>query len=177
MKQWNPATSGARRDAVSEQCEANGFPVAADTRTTPDQSTAAPRPAGQYETRCGVPALNQLHDELLAALDETASSNDREFPAHYEALVAKVELAFREEEQWMEDAGLVDMHTHQAEHARVLGALHHVHAHVMAGEFDEGRRVARELMPQWLSLHIDTMDANLARAIQRSTTHKPSGSV
>jgi hypothetical protein len=48
----------------------------------------------------------------------------------------------------------------------VLGALHHIHAQVMSGDVGIGRHVVDELLPQWLLLHISTMDTSVALAMQ-----------
>lgn len=117
----------------------------------------------------GVPAMDKLHHDLFATLDELSCVPDREFPESYGALVRKVEHTFRAEEQWMEDTDFPAMHVHQEQHARVLGGLHNVHMRVMSGDLEIGRKVVDDLLPQWLAFHISTMDTALAVALQMSS--------
>jgi hemerythrin len=114
----------------------------------------------------GAPAMDGLHHDLFSTLEELSCTTDHEFLQGYGELVRKVEQTFRAEEQWMEDTGFSAMHTHQEQHARVLGGLHNVHLQVMDGDLAIGRRVVDELLPQWLAFHIATMDTALAVAMQ-----------
>lgn len=114
----------------------------------------------------GVPDVDRLHHDLFSALDKLSSSDDTNFCSQFAVFVGKVERAFREEETWMDDLDFAETAIHQEQHARVLGALHHVHAQVMGGDLATGRYVADELLPQWLLLHISTMDTPVALAMQ-----------
>lgn len=114
----------------------------------------------------GVPAMDRLHHDLFSALDALSSSDDKSFSANFTAFVGNVERVFREEETWMDDLDFPAIAVHQEQHARVLGALHHIHAQVMGGDVGLGRHVADELLPQWLLLHISTMDTPFALAMQ-----------
>jgi len=116
----------------------------------------------------GVQAMDRLHHDLFSAMDMLSSSDDSTFCNQYAAFVGKVEQAFREEEAWMDDIEFPAVTMHQEQHARVLGALHNVHARVMAGEFGLGRQVVGELLPQWLLLHISSMDIPLAQTMQQA---------
>jgi len=120
----------------------------------------------------GVPAMDRLHHDLFSALDALSSSGDVSFCAEFTAFVGIVERAFREEETWMEDADFSAITTHQEQHARVLGALHHVHSQVMDGDIGLGRHVADELLPQWLLFHISTMDTPFALAMQLARSER-----
>ena len=120
--------------------------------TTPDSSNMA--------------APELVRHKLFSIMEEVSASKDHEFGGRYADLVGEVERTFRAEEQWMEDLDFPDFRDHQEQHARVLGVLHHVHKHVMDGEFDQGRLVVAKLLPQWLEFHASMMDAPLARAMQ-----------
>ena len=135
-----------------------------------DQLAAATQevPAWISDISFGVPAMDRLHHDLFSTLDELSCSNDNDFGPRYAAFVAKMEQAFREEEEWMDTLGYPPLAIHQEQHARVLGALHHIHALVMDGDLVIGRRVVEDLLPQWLSFHISTMDMPLALAMQRA---------
>lgn len=114
----------------------------------------------------GVPAMDRLHHGLFSALDKLSGSEDADFCTEFAAFVQQVERAFRKEEAWMDELDFPEMAAHQEQHARVLGALHHIHAQVMGGDVGIGRHVADDLLPQWLLLHISTMDTPFALAMQ-----------
>lgn len=114
----------------------------------------------------GVPAMDRLHHDLFSALDNLSSSEDADFCTEFATFVRQMERAFREEEAWMDELDFQEMTAHQEQHARLLGALHHIHAQVMDGDVGIGRHVADDLLPQWLLLHISTMDTPFALAMQ-----------
>lgn len=113
--------------------------------------------------------MDKLHHDFFTALDVLATSSDEEFNERYGIFVSQIERAFREEERWMEEIDFPVLRHHQEQHARVLGALHNTHFHVMNGEIRQGREVANHLLPQWFALHASTMDAALACAMSLST--------
>jgi hemerythrin-like metal-binding protein len=118
----------------------------------------------------GLPIMDRLHRDLFAALDELSRVSDHEFLEGYRMLVRNVERAFRQEEEWMENAHFPAMRMHQEQHARVLGGLHNVHMRIMSGDLQVGRKVVEDLLPQWLAFHVSTMDTALAVAMQMSST-------
>lgn len=65
----------------------------------------------------------------------------------------------------MEEIDYLALKSHREQHARVLGAMHQIHSKVMQGDVSLGRHVVDDLLPQWLALHIDTMDNVLAIAL------------
>lgn len=113
----------------------------------------------------GVQAMDRLHHDLFSALDELSGSDDAAFCEKFTTFVGRMERAFREEEAWMDELDFQETAAHQEQHARVLGALHHIHSQVMDGDIDMGRHVADELLPQWLLVHISTMDSSVAAAM------------
>ncbi len=113
----------------------------------------------------GVPAIDTLHENFLAALGGLSSAPDTDFADRYQDFVRQAEVAFRIEEDWMEQLDLPVIKSHREQHARVLGALHHVHSRIQDGDLAIGREVVKRLLPRWFVLHISTMDAALASAI------------
>jgi hemerythrin len=109
----------------------------------------------------GLPAVDAAHRDLLHELARLADMADAEFPESYARFVAQVEKDFREEEDLMETSNFSGLPSHREQHARVLGGLHHVARHVMAGELAPGREVVA-LMSGWFLLHIETMDSAMA---------------
>lgn len=128
--------------------------------------------AWESDISSGVPAMDRLHHALFSALDVLSSSDDEHFCTEFTAFVGTVERAFREEETWMDDVDYSAFASHQEQHARVLGALHHVHSAVMDGDIGLGRHVTDELLPQWLLFHISTMDTPFALAMQLARSER-----
>jgi hemerythrin len=122
------------------------------------------------EMSSGVPMMDQLHHDVFEALERVSHSTDQAFGNEYRIFVTKMEYAFRQEDQWMEEIDLPASNLHQEQHARVLGALHNVHSRVMDGELRLGREVVDHLFPQWFEFHISTVDMALALAMQLAQT-------
>lgn len=133
------------------------------------------------EMYTGIAPLDDLHRDLFAAMSEARSMTNEEFVDYYSALVSKVEHAFINEEQWMENIDSDLLKIHREQHAGVLGALHHVHRRVLEDDVELGRRVVEDLLPKWYAFHISTMDTVLAIALEErniqitSAPAKPSG--
>ncbi|HJV82853.1 hemerythrin domain-containing protein [Noviherbaspirillum sp.] len=117
------------------------------------------------EMSLGVPALDVAHQEFLQDLMLLDSIADEQFGPAFHALVAKIEADFHEEEEMMEDLDYPGIRAHCEQHARVLGALHHIEPRVMEGDIALGRD-AVGLLPQWFTLHLATMDTALAFAAE-----------
>jgi hemerythrin len=113
----------------------------------------------------GVPAIDSLHEEFLEALIGLSSASDTDFVDRYQDFVKQAEEAFRVEEEWMEQLDLPIIKSHREQHARVLGALHHVYSRIQDGDLTVGKEVVKRLLPRWFILHISTMDAALASAM------------
>jgi hemerythrin len=118
------------------------------------------------ESTTGATNLDKLHRELFQAMSDTASASDENFGDYFSALVKKAERAFLTEEQWLEQMDCEMLKAHREQHADVLHALHNIHPKILEKDFDLGRKVVRELLPQWYLVHVSTMDAALAIAMQ-----------
>lgn len=117
------------------------------------------------EMSLGVPQMDAAHERFVEDLGLLLTIRDEKFAAEFVALVARVEADFREEEQLMEDLDYPGTRAHREQHARVLGALHHVVPRVLDGDIALGRE-AVELLPQWFLMHLSTMDAALACTLE-----------
>lgn len=115
-------------------------------------------------SRLGIASLDRSHQELMNAFLTLQALPDNQFLRRYPELVATIELDFRQEESMMERLDLPSFQAHMEQHARVLNALHHAAASLMQGDIATGRR-AIMLLADWFPLHIDTMDRQLAVAI------------
>lgn len=127
------------------------------------------------EMPLGIPFLDASHHVLLEQLEQLALADDREFCHCYCALVDRIEHDFYTEEQWMEKIDFSGLQNHLEQHSRVLGAMHHARPRVMEGDIALGREFSR-LLPQWLMLHIATMDSVLATALQVAGLGSANGS-
>lgn len=119
------------------------------------------------EMELGIPEIDDSHRVLLVQFAHATASLDEEFHTAFCALVDAVEADFRDEEALMENVEDVALAAHRAEHARVLGALHHTEAKVADGDVATGRRCL-ELLPQWFLMHQSTMDMALAKTLRLS---------
>jgi hemerythrin len=114
------------------------------------------------DTSSGVPAMDELHRLCGAAIDHASTCDDEVLERVFGSMLQQLQHAFAIEDGWMESIDYAAIKSHREQHSRVLGALHHVHAEVMGGNHALGRRVAIDLLPKWLAVHIETMDAVLA---------------
>lgn len=121
------------------------------------------------ETVFGIPALDDTHKALFAELDRMKNLADAEFGSAYLRLVDRLERDFSEEERLMEELEFPGLQSHREQHIRVLAGLHHTQARVMGGDIALGRHTV-DLLEQWLSFHIATMDQALAVAMQLATS-------
>ena len=112
----------------------------------------------------GVKEMDAAHKIFLDELAALLTMPDETFGPAFQSMIAKMEQDFQEEEQLMEDMDYPGLPGHREQHARVLGALHHVAPHVMQGDIALGREAA-ELLPQWFLFHLSTMDTALAFAL------------
>jgi hemerythrin-like metal-binding protein len=110
----------------------------------------------------GVMAIDELHRDFARGMQHVASAAEAVFEDEYGAFVKQAERTFSIEEHWMEEIDCPLLRTHREQHARVLGALHNVHARVMDGDIALGREVVGKLLPQWFAFHVATMDVALA---------------
>jgi hemerythrin-like metal-binding protein len=120
------------------------------------------------ESSTGVVAMDILHRQLDDALRATLSAKDTDFIRHFRHLAAMLEETFATEELWMEEIDYPAVKSHREQHARALSGIHHVHCSLMAGDVAAARKVVMILLPDWMRLHMATMDAALAMYLQLS---------
>ncbi len=132
------------------------------------------KPVWLPQMSLGVPAMDDAHKALVEEFAYLSSAPDTEFCTCLFALIAGMERDFREEETLMEAIDFPALQSHREQHARVLGALHHVVPDVRQGDYASAR-VAIKLLPKWFEFHLSTMDAALAVALELagSQTHRP----
>lgn len=114
----------------------------------------------------GVLVMDILHRQVDDALHAALAADDHAFLPRFCALVAVMEDAFSIEESWMSDIDYPAIKSHREQHARVLSGMHHVHASLLAGDVCTARKVVACLLPDWLTLHVATLDTALAMYLQ-----------
>lgn len=119
------------------------------------------------EMSLGIPKMDAAHKSFLQNLHQMEAMSDDQFGDAFLTLISKIEIGFHEEEQTMEEIDYPGIQNHLEQHARVLSALHHIAPRVMEGEIALGRD-AVALLPQWFAIHLSTMDAALAFAVELS---------
>ena len=118
------------------------------------------------EFTTGAAWMDSLHRGVARSLRRTCEARDHELCAAYGALVACLERAFSAEEDRMEETDPAATRSHREQHARVLQGLHCVHAQLLGGDVQLGRKIAADLLPRWLTYHIAAMDVPLAKATE-----------
>lgn len=112
----------------------------------------------------GASWLDELHFGIAKSIRRTSGAPDPDFGRAYDKLLADLEMAFREEEDRMDDKDPAAVKSHREQHAQVLRGLHCAHGRVLDGDLHLGRQIATEMLPRWLSFHMATMDVPLARS-------------
>jgi len=110
--------------------------------------------------------IDHDHDEFITLLNQLDAADNGDFPALFQQLLAHTEQHFDRENQLMEQSAFPAEAEHKGEHQRVLGELKQFKKRVDKGLITFGRSLARERLPQWLELHVRTMDSALAAHIK-----------
>jgi len=118
----------------------------------------------------GIPSLDLAHKVFLEELGQLTSMPDKAVSSRLLAVIKDMEMDFGQEEALMEKIDYPEIKIHREQHARVLSALHQVVPDVMKGDYVSFHK-AFDLLPQWLVMHITTMDKALALFIEYSN-HK-----
>ena len=114
----------------------------------------------------GVLVMDILHRQVEDALHAALTSDDHDFLPRFRVLVATLEDTFATEESWMDEIDYPATKSHREQHARVLSGMHHVHYSLLGGDVGAARTVVACLLPDWLKLHVATLDTALAMYLQ-----------
>jgi hemerythrin len=120
------------------------------------------------EMALGNVVIDAAHKDLFEQMFILLSGPDSELDSGLPLLVDQMERDFREEEDLMEGTDFPGIRSHREEHARVLGALHHI----IPGEPLAAREVL-QLMAQWFPVHLATQDKALTIALDLAARPKP----
>jgi hemerythrin len=113
----------------------------------------------------GNPTMDAAHKAMFDAMESLLNGPDSDMDTGLNVLIEKLERDFREEELVMEVIGFPGIKPHREQHARVLKALHQL----PPGD-PVAAREALGLLPQWFQVHLATMDAVLAAAVNYAST-------
>ncbi|MGZ8291380.1 MAG: bacteriohemerythrin [Telluria sp.] len=104
----------------------------------------------------GNPAIDAAHRNLFNEMRRLSEAPDSELEQGVARLAAHLERDFLDEEVLLESADDPGIKAHREEHARILGAMHHVEV----GSVAEAREAIR-LLSEWFQAHLETMDRAL----------------
>jgi hemerythrin-like metal-binding protein len=107
-------------------------------------------------------AIDKDHEEFIDLLNALDIATNADFPALFQQLYEYTEQHFERENQWMAQTAYPGIADHKAEHQRVLGEFKQFNSRVDKGLIAFGRSFVRDRLPQWLALHVTTMDTALA---------------
>lgn len=110
----------------------------------------------------GFQPMDDTHREFVEIVSAMINAGDAEFAAHLDAFARHAETHFEQERGWMEASNFPAKDCHNDEHDAVMKSVRDVIKVVAAGDVDEGRRLAAELM-RWFPGHADYLDASLAQ--------------
>jgi len=113
------------------------------------------------------PIIDQDHAAFLALLKTADSANNTDFPDLFQQLYTLTEQHFLLENQLMQQYAYSGINDHHNEHQRILGEFKQFKTRVDKGLIVFGRAFIKDHLPQWLILHITTMDMALATHINK----------
>jgi hemerythrin len=109
----------------------------------------------------GYDIIDLDHEAFVAMLNQMDSMSNADFPALFMQLQEHTEQHFDRENKLMQQFAYPGEIEHKSEHQRVLGELKQFRSRVDKGMIAFGRSFIRERLPQWLELHVATMDSAL----------------
>lgn len=105
--------------------------------------------------------INTLYPQLFSELTALTVGSDRDFLMRFPRFVAELAHDLLLEEQWMETICFDGLREHRAQHAELLGLLHHAQSRLLAGDHNLARKLVPLLTP-WFTHHIARMDVGWA---------------
>ncbi len=106
-------------------------------------------------------AIDQDHTVFIRLVNQMQTADKLQFVQLFEHLLTHTQAHFEYENKLMEQYGFPAIAEHQGEHHRVLTELKHFKQRVDKGMIAMGRAYISELIPQWFTLHVSTMDRAL----------------
>ena len=126
----------------------------------PNQSTIS-FPTLDHET------INATHQEFVSLLQQLSDSPKSKFAILFVEFLAHVEQHFQIENDLMSEYQDPTLAEHQAEHRRILNELKQFNQRVSAGRISFARVYVKDKLPEWFTLHTNTMDSALVLHINK----------
>ncbi len=112
-------------------------------------------------------SIDNDHEKFINLLNALDTANNADFPVLYRQLYEHTERHFERENQLMGEYAYPGITDHKGEHQRVLGKFKQFKSRVDKGLITFGRSFVKDRLPQWLTLHVTTMDNALAMHINK----------
>ena len=113
--------------------------------------------------------IDEDHEEFVALLAASVAADNVGFATLFDRLLEHIELHFAREEELMACHKFAATGEHQGEHRRVLAEMRQFQRRVARGTVGFARAYVEQTLPQWLDLHVTTMDSALVAAIARDS--------
>jgi len=113
--------------------------------------------------------IDKDHEEFIDLLNALDTATNADFPALFQQLYEHTEQHFERENQLMTQSAYPGIADHKAEHQRILGEFKQFKSRVEKGLIVFGRAFVKDRLPQWLALHVTTMDTALVNHLN----HQP----
>ncbi len=105
--------------------------------------------------------IKKLYPQLFSELVALSTASDSDFLLRFPRFVTELARDLLQEEQWMENICFDGIREHRAQHAELLGLLHHAQSRLLAGDSKLARKIVPLLTP-WFNHHIAYMDVGWA---------------
>lgn len=122
------------------------------------------------EISLGYGDIDQQHGEFIVLIQQLDTAEKTLFPELFQKLVEHTTQHFEYENALMETYRFPAQVEHQGEHHRVLAELNDFKKRVDRGLLTFGYAYVRERLPQWFTLHVNTMDSALVAHVNAMTS-------
>ncbi|SFX48738.1 bacteriohemerythrin [Marinospirillum alkaliphilum] len=120
--------------------------------------------------------MDQDHLALHQLLDALQQADKAAFKSGFAELIELTARHFAEEELLMDQSGFPATAEHKSEHARLLSEMRQIGQRVAEGKQMLGRGYVQDRLPQWLKLHVSSVDSSLVAHLQKSGLGDAGGS-
>ena len=119
----------------------------------------------------GVESMDATHRVSLQLLAAVAEADLAAFCERFDDFLNHTREHFAAEEALMEETMFPLINEHKAEHARVLNELARFRASAASGRTALPQAYVREQLPEWFTLHLQTIDAVTAAHVRNMRQH------
>jgi hemerythrin len=116
---------------------------------------------GDYQ-HLDIPEIDAIHAEFADLVNRLALADLAEFTVLFQELLAHTRSHFATEEKLMRRTNFPGRQEHVAEHGRVLGEMERFAERLANGKPIFARVYIEDRIPDWFSVHTQTLDYALA---------------